>query len=127
MSEKPPYQKLRIKPGSAVRFINPPPGVEELLGGLPEDVSVQTIRSSPVDTVLIFANNRKELEENLPVWSDAGQKGTDLWVVYHKGTSKVKTDIHRDTINDYAKSIGLRGIFMVSIDDDWSALRLKQQ
>jgi hypothetical protein len=48
-----------------------------------------------------------------------------LWVTYHKGTSRVKTDINRDTINDYARSIGLEGIAMISIDEDWSALRLK--
>jgi hypothetical protein len=48
-----------------------------------------------------------------------------LWVTYHKGTSKVKTDIHRDMINAYAHSIGLEGVAMISIDEDWSALRLK--
>jgi hypothetical protein len=37
----------------------------------------------------------------------------------------VKTDIHRDTINAYAKTLGLEGVAMISIDDDWSALRLK--
>jgi hypothetical protein len=37
----------------------------------------------------------------------------------------VKTDINRDTINAYAASLGLQGVAMISIDDDWSALRLK--
>ncbi|RPI87753.1 MAG: DUF3052 family protein [Chloroflexi bacterium] len=127
MSEKPPYQKMRIKAGTTVRFINPPPDVEKLLGGLPEDISVQSIQSSPVDTILLFANNRKELAEHLPVWSRVVSYDTDLWVLYHKGTSKIKTDIHRDSINDYAKSLGLQGVFMISINDDWSALRLKNQ
>jgi hypothetical protein len=49
-----------------------------------------------------------------------------LWVTYHKGTSKVKTDINRDTINAYAHSIGWEGVAMISIDDDWSAMRLKR-
>jgi hypothetical protein len=48
-----------------------------------------------------------------------------MWVTYHKGTSKVKTDINRDTINAYVHSIGLEGVAMISIDEDWSALRLK--
>jgi hypothetical protein len=37
----------------------------------------------------------------------------------------VKTDIHRDTINAYAQTLGLQGVAMISINDDWSALRLK--
>lgn len=127
MSDKPPYQKMRIKAGSTIRFINPPAGVEELIGGLPEDISVQSINSSQVDTILLFANYRRELEEHLPAWRSAVSAGTDLWVLYHKGTSKTKTDIHRDSINDYAKSLGLQGVFMISINDDWSALRLKNQ
>ena len=45
--------------------------------------------------------------------------------MYHTGTSKVKTDIHRDTINAYAHTPGLTGVFMISIDEDWSALRVK--
>jgi hypothetical protein len=48
-----------------------------------------------------------------------------LWVTYHKGTSKVKTDINRDTINAYASTLGMQGVAIISIDDDWSALRLK--
>ena len=46
-------------------------------------------------------------------------------VTYYKGTSRVKTDINRDTISAYTHSVGLEGVAMISIDDDWSALRLK--
>jgi hypothetical protein len=48
-----------------------------------------------------------------------------LWVTYPKGTSRIKADINRDSINDFAKSIGLQGVAMISVDDTWSALRLK--
>jgi hypothetical protein len=46
-------------------------------------------------------------------------------VTYNKGTSKHKTDINRDSINAYAHSIGMEGVAMISLDEDWSALRLK--
>jgi hypothetical protein len=48
-----------------------------------------------------------------------------LWVTYHKGTSKIKTDINRDSIAEYALSLGLKPVAMISVDEDWSALRLK--
>jgi hypothetical protein len=126
MSDKPVYQKLMIKPGSSVRLINAPPDAEQLLEGVPGDVTLEAIHSAPADTLLLFANNRAELEEHLPVWGGSSIGDTRLWVLYHKGTSRIKTDIHRDSINSYAKSLGLQGVFMVSIDADWSALRLKQ-
>jgi hypothetical protein len=50
---------------------------------------------------------------------------TIFWVTYLKGTAKIKTDINRDTIRTYAESLGLIGIFIFSVDEDWSALRLK--
>jgi hypothetical protein len=48
-----------------------------------------------------------------------------LWVAYVKGTSKLRSDLHRDTIREYGDSIGLTSVAMIAIDDDWSALRLK--
>jgi len=46
-------------------------------------------------------------------------------VAYHKGTSQIKTDINRDSINAYASTLGFQGVAMISINEDWSALRLK--
>jgi hypothetical protein len=48
-----------------------------------------------------------------------------LWVTYHKGTSKQKSDINRDSIAAYALTIGLQAVAMIPVDDDLSALRLK--
>jgi hypothetical protein len=45
--------------------------------------------------------------------------------MYHTGTSKVKTDINRDTLHAYARTIGLDGVSLISIDADWSAMRFK--
>jgi hypothetical protein len=46
-------------------------------------------------------------------------------VAYVKGSSKLRSDLHRDTIREYGESIGLTSVAMISIDEDWSALRLK--
>ncbi len=48
-----------------------------------------------------------------------------IWVTYYKGSSKNASDIHRDTINSFGMQHGLQGVAIVSIDQDWSALRLK--
>ncbi|MFS2023164.1 DUF3052 family protein [Massilia sp. CT11-137] len=79
-----------------------------------------------VDVVLLFAMNRKELEQYFPIAKERmGDKGS-LWVAYLKQTASKATDINRDSINAYAKENGITGVAMISIDGDWSALRMKR-
>jgi hypothetical protein len=125
MSEKSVAQKLLVKEGRKVLLVHAPQGYAARMGELPPGVQVMDAVGEPADIVQVFVEDRKDLEAQLPrLKSVLSPKGA-LWVTYHKGTSRVKTDINRDTINDYARSIGLEGIAMISIDEDWSALRLK--
>lgn len=79
-----------------------------------------------VDVVLLFAMNSKELEQYFPTAKERmGDKGS-LWVAYLKQTASKATDINRDSINAYAKENGITGVAMISIDGDWSALRMKR-
>lgn len=125
MSERSLAQKLQIKDGRKVRFVNPPEGYLDLLGGHLEHVHVLPEPDEPADIIQVFVHNRQELEEQLPRLKTVLAPQGALWVTYHKGTSKVKTDINRDTIDAYARSVGLEGVAMIAVDDDWSALRLK--
>ena len=125
MPDKTIAQKLLIKAGYSVLFINPPKGYKAALGAMPKDVTTLKEPTRPADLIQLFVANRKELEAQLPKLAGALKPNGLLWVTYYKGTSKTKTDINRDTINAYAKTLGWQGIAMISIDDDWSALRLK--
>jgi len=125
MSDKSIAQKLFIKPGNKFLLVNPPDGYLAKLGELPTGVIILSDSSCLVEAIQVFVLNRAELESLLPGLRQLLAPKGMLWVTYHKGTSKVKTDINRDTINAYAFSLGLQGVAMISIDDDWSALRLK--
>jgi len=125
MSDKSIAQKLFIKPGNKVLLVNPPAGYLTQMGQLPEGTILLSDSSCLVEVIQVFVINRTELEAQLPKLKDLLAPKGMIWVTYHKGTSKVKTDINRDTINAYAGSLGLQGVAMISIDDDWSALRLK--
>jgi hypothetical protein len=125
MSEKSIAEKLSIKPGSKFLLVNPPSGYTAQMGMLPLGVNLLSDSSERVEAIQVFVANRAELEAQLPHLGRLLSPKGMLWVTYHKGTSKVKTDINRDTINAYAQSIGLQGVAMVSIDADWAALRLK--
>ena len=125
MSEKSIAERLYIRPGNKVLLINPPEGYQAKLGALPKGALVLSSSDQPVEVIQLFVANRAELEAQLSRLKKLLTSKGMLWVSYHKGTSKVKTDINRDTINAYARSIGLIGVAMISIDEDWSALRLK--
>jgi hypothetical protein len=125
MSDKSIAQKLFIKPGNKYLLVNPPEGYIAQIGKLPEGSIILSDSSCLVEVIQVFAANRVELETQLPRLKELLTPKGMMWVTYHKGTSKVKTDINRDKINAYAHSIGLEGVAMISIDDDWSALRLK--
>jgi hypothetical protein len=126
MSEKSISEKLSIMTGSKFLLVSPSGGYVAQMGELPEGVDLLNDSSSRVEAIQVFVANRAELESQLPRLAGLLSPKGMLWVTYHKGTSKLKTDINHDTINAYAQSMSLQGVAMISIDDDWAALRLKQ-
>ncbi|MFQ6125173.1 MAG: DUF3052 domain-containing protein [Candidatus Heimdallarchaeota archaeon] len=125
MSKKTVAQKLFIKDNYRVLFVNEPENYKSLLENIPKNVTVLKSPEDSIDLIQVFITSRKELEEQLVrLKSFLTLKGL-LWVTYPKGTSKMKVDINRDSINKFALSIGLKGVAMISVDDTWSALRLK--
>lgn len=125
MGEKTVAQKLLIKENYTVLFVNEPKDYRSILGELPPNVVVMTVPTAPVDFIQFFVTSRKELEEKLnKLKSLLASKGL-LWVTYPKGTSKIKADINRDSIRKFAQTIGLEGVAIISVDETWSALRLK--
>jgi len=80
----------------------------------------------PFDVILMFCMHRKDLEHYFDIAKrKLGEKGS-LWIAYLKQTASKATDINRDSINAYAKENGITGVAMISIDGDWSGLRLKR-
>ncbi len=125
MSNKSIAQKMTIKEGRKVLVVNAPKGYKEKMGPLPAGTKILAKSGGPADVIQLFVADRKELEEQLPRLKTMLPPDGMLWVSYLKGTSKTKTDINRDSLHAYAKTIGLEGVAMISIDDDWSAMRFK--
>jgi hypothetical protein len=126
MSTKPIVQKLQIKSGEKILFLNPPEDYFSYIGDFPENITIVEALEDELDFVQVFVKNKKELEEYLPKIIPKVKTKGKIWISYYKGSSKYATDIHRDTINEYALSLNLKGVFIISINDDWSALRVKK-
>ncbi len=125
MSDKTTVQKLTLKPRQKLLFVNAPKGYQESLGTLPEGVRVTTKVGEKVDMIQVFATSRNELEASLPRLKDNLNFTGMIWVTYPKGTSRIRSDINRDSIRELGARIGLEAVAIFSVDDDWSALRLK--
>jgi len=74
---------------------------------------------------LVFINNNKEYLDFLQKQLKNVEPDSVLWFAYPKGTSKIKTDINRDTIRVTGEEFNITTVTAISIDDTWSALRFR--
>ncbi len=74
---------------------------------------------------LVFINDNKEYLDFLKNKSKNIETDSILWFAYPKGTSKIKTDINRDTIRMTGEEFDVITVSAISIDDMWSALRFR--
>jgi hypothetical protein len=110
-------------------ILDKPHGYDDTLGELPEGVTVETSPDGEYDLIQGFVRTQVELEKIVPSVKSYMHDKTLLWVTYSKGRSKLAkeagTDINRDSIRAFGLEYGLTAVAMVSIDSDWSALRLR--
>jgi hypothetical protein len=124
MPDKTIAQKLQIKPNRTVLFVNAPKGYEARIAPLPEGVFVMKKPTGHVDCIQLFVDSRNDLERWVPeLKKHVGSAGL-LWVTYRKGAPGAETGVSRDSIHEYAHSVGMQAVAQIAIDDDWSALRL---
>ena len=122
MNEKTVADKMFLKTARSMMILNG--NVHPtMVAQMPTEIQSD---KGPADVVLMFALNRKELEQYFPVAKESlGEKGS-LWIAYLKQTASKATDINRDSIAAFTKENGIIPVAMISIDGDWSGLRLKR-
>jgi hypothetical protein len=123
MSEKTIADKMFLRTAKSMLILN-----GNVHPGMVSQMPANLIKNDQdqADVVLMFAMNQKELEQYFPLAKERlGEKGS-LWVAYLKQTASKATDINRDSINAYAQEQGITPVAIISIDGDWSALRMKR-
>lgn len=123
MAEKTVAQKARVKPGVAIAVLNRVKGVVESLG-LPKDATFVT--PAKADLVFLFVTTRAELKSRLPAAVAALAPTAAVWVFFRKGSGGAGLDMNRDTVWAAAEKLKLRPLGIVSVDETWSAFRLKR-
>jgi hypothetical protein len=123
-SGTPLAKKLGIKERHRVAFSSAPDGFRDLLGELPENVSVRSRASGPLDVIVFFTRRRTELERRLPALRRALDPAGGLWIAWPKRSSGVETDMTEDVARELGLANRLVDNKVAAIDDTWSGLRL---
>lgn len=114
-------RKLKFKESGIV--INAPSALEKEFAGLGFKTSFDKKEKSA--NTLVFINSNKEYLDFLNKQLKNIEHDSMLWFAYPKGTSKIKTDINRDSMRVTGEEFNLATVTIVSIDDTWSALRFR--
>ena len=81
--------------------------------------------SAPLDAVVLFVTERRELERRLPKLREKLAPDGMLWVAWPKRASGVPTDVTEDVVRDLAVSTSdLVDVKVIAIDATWSGLKL---
>ncbi len=121
MAGKTVAQKTHVKAGARIMVIHRVPGIIESLG-LPE---VGFVRSGEADLVFLFVKSLAELQNEMP--SAVARLGSTsaLWVFFKKGSQGAGLDMNRNSVWSAADRLGMRPLGLVSVNETWSAFRLR--
>jgi len=125
MTDKTIADKMYLKTAKSVVVLNGAvhPGI---VAQLPQELLIDGDGQRDADAVLLFALNQNQLEQFFPeAMTRLGDKGT-LWIAYLKPSAPKATDLTRDTIKAWTKERGVTVVALISLDADWSAVRLKR-
>lgn len=124
MPDTPLFNKLRFKPGIAVALRHVPAALEGILQ--PPAGATLVHDPSLADLILDFSATQAEAEERLSALAPSMGDETVVWLAYPKGSKAAGRDLNRDSIWQFARTIGLTAIANVAIDETWSAIRLRR-
>lgn len=113
-------KKMKYKEGTAAVF-NPPAGYK--LG-----IETHSNQEGLYDFVQLFVKNSEEVKDWLPKTLPLLKDDAIFWITYPKQSSKVKTDINRDSLFKLVQELSpYRAVSNVAVDEKWSALRFRHQ
>lgn len=112
------FKKLKAKPGMTASLFYVPPEYPDYDG-------FSDVKDGKDDFVHLFVSSKTELSDRFADASDAVRDGGLLWLSYPKSTGKQKYDLNRDSLWDLVLPHGWHPVAQVSLDEKWSAIRLK--
>lgn len=106
-----------------------------LIQGLPSSIEKQfsklsfaknmtpLLKNRKIDFALVFAVNETQLNGILKDVMPSLKENSKFWVAYPKVTSKIVTDLNRESSWNQLTEFGYESIERIELDHVWSALR----
>ncbi len=110
-----------------------------LIQGLPSTIEKQFVKLSfaknitpllkirKIDFALVFAISKTQLTDILRDVLPALNKDAKFWIAYPKQTSKIVSDLSRDSSWDCVAQLGYEAVRMISLDPVWCAMCFKNE
>ena len=109
-----------------------------LIQGLPSSIEKQfnklsfaknltpLLRSRKIDFALVFAVNENQLNSIMEDIMPALKEDSRLWIAFPKSTSKIVTDLNRESSWHKLRSAGYESAEQVSLDHVWAAVNFRK-
>jgi hypothetical protein len=123
-SGTPLVRKLGIKTGFKMCVVNPPDHYWQLLGDMPDQVSVRQLDEGAFDFIHFFTQDKAQLEAHIGELRECITPAGMIWVSWPKKASGVVSDVDENVVRDLALKNGLVDVKVVAVDDTWSGLKL---
>jgi hypothetical protein len=111
--------KLQLKPDMSIAVVGAPLDFDR---GFVD--ARETAPAESADALLLFSGNAAELDEGVATLLQAVRRDALTWVAYPKA-GQLGTDLNRDLVREAIEPLGARTVRLISLDDVWSALRLR--
>lgn len=123
-SGTPLAKKLGLKKGVHAIFYQCPEHYFDLFLDFPEEIQLlEERKAESADFIHVFFYSEKEFKEYIHAYIAALKKDGTLWVSWPKKSSRIKTDLVRDSIREHILTLGLVDVKVAAVDKDWSGLK----
>jgi hypothetical protein len=112
--------KLQIKPGTEVIVVAAPADGPDLSGLGPKAGD-----PAAAGAIIAFVRQAADLTDRVTAAViEAARQDKLAWIAYPKA-GKLGTDLNRDSLAQVVTELGIRPVRQISLDDVWSALRMR--
>lgn len=116
-------KKLGLKENQRIALVDAPAGFEKTLGVLPKDTEIVKRLRSPLDLVVLFVDQEKQLSKQFASIASKLAPNGMIWVAWPKKSSGVPTDLTFDAVQRIGLDSGLVDVKICAIDEIWSGLK----
>ena len=117
-------QKLGLKDDMKMTVIDPPKHYWELVGELPNEVSVCESMEKALDLIHAFVMEKSGLSGRLQGWKKQITPNGMIWILWPKKIVTSSNNVNENVIRKLAIKTGLVDTKVCAIDEIWSGLKL---